>query len=58
MRTGCPRRDLPEEYGYIGTVIYDCGSERGLRAQVLFALQKEAGIAFNGAIASTAWTMT
>jgi len=46
LRTGCPWRDLPEEYGY-WHVIYDRfsrGSERGLWAKVLVALQKQEGI--------------
>ena len=46
LRTGCPWRDLPGEYGF-WHVIYDRfsrGNERGLWAKVLTALQKQAGV--------------
>jgi transposase len=49
LRTGCPWRDLPEEYGF-WHVVYDRfnrGSERGLWARILLALQQKAGIRFN-----------
>jgi transposase len=52
LRTGCPWRDLPEVYGY-WHVIYDRfsrGSDRGLWAKVLVALQEEEGIGFNEVI--------
>jgi transposase len=48
LRTGCPWRDLPEEYGY-WHVVYDRfsrGSERGLWANILMELQKAEGIQF------------
>ncbi|MDR2742352.1 MAG: transposase, partial [Treponema sp.] len=48
LRSGCPRRDLPEEYGY-RHVIYDRfsrGSERGLWAKILMELQKAEGTPF------------
>jgi transposase len=51
LRTGCPWRDLPEEYGY-WHVIYDRfsrGSEGGLWGKILFNLQKE-GIVINEVI--------
>jgi transposase len=51
LRTGCPWRDLPCEYGY-WHVIYDrfsWGSERGLWGKILFSLQEE-GIVFNEVI--------
>jgi transposase len=49
LRTGCPWRDLPVEYGY-WHVIYDRfsrGRERGLWAKILLRLQREEGIVFN-----------
>ena len=49
LRTGCPWRDLPEEYGY-WHVVYDRfnrGGERGLWAKILLELQKKKGIRFN-----------
>jgi transposase len=49
LRTGCPWRDLPEEYGY-WHVVYDRfsrGNERGLWAKILWELKKGAGIKFN-----------
>ncbi|MDR2094852.1 MAG: transposase [Treponema sp.] len=52
LRTGCPWRDLPTEYGY-WQVVYDQfsrGSERGLWAKILLELQKGAGIRFNEVI--------
>ena len=52
LRTGCPWRDLPQAYGY-WHVIYDRfsrGSERGLWAKALVALQKRAGIRFREVI--------
>ena len=52
LRTGCPWRDLPEEYGY-WHVIYDRfnrGSERGLWAKILLVLQKKKEIGFNEVI--------
>ena len=52
LRTGCPWRDLPEEYGY-WHVVYDRfnrGSERGLWAKILLELQKKNGIRFNEVI--------
>ena len=52
LRTGCPWRDLPEEYGY-WHVIYDRfnrGSERGLWAKVLLTLQKQTGLEFEEVI--------
>jgi transposase len=48
LRTGCPWRDLPEEYGY-WHVVYDRfsgGSERGLGGKNLIALQQAEGIKF------------
>ncbi|MDR0628671.1 MAG: transposase [Treponema sp.] len=51
LRTGCPRRDLPAEYGY-GQVIYDRfnrGSGRGLWVKILANLQED-GIVFNEVI--------
>jgi transposase len=52
LRTGCPWRDLPPEYGY-WHVIYDRfsrGSERGLWAKILLSLQAEEGIVYNEVI--------
>jgi transposase len=52
LRTGCPWRDLPGEYGY-WHVVYDRfnrGSERGLWAKILLELQKGAGIRFKEVI--------
>ncbi|MDR0998429.1 MAG: transposase, partial [Treponema sp.] len=52
LRTGCPWRDLPVEYGY-WQVIYDRfsrGSERGLWAKILISLQREEGIEFKEVI--------
>jgi transposase len=52
LRTGCPWRDLPEEYGY-WHVVYDRfsrGSERGLWAKILMELQKVEGIRFSEVI--------
>ena len=52
LRTGCPWRDLPEEFGY-WHLVYDrfsWGSTRGLWAKMLISLQKEAGIVFNEVI--------
>ena len=52
LRTGCPWRDLPEEYGH-WHVIYDRfsrGSERGLWAKVLLTLQTQVGIEFEEVI--------
>ncbi|MDR2245386.1 MAG: transposase [Treponema sp.] len=52
LRTGCPWRDLPEEYGY-WHVIYDrfsWGSKRGLWAKILIRLQEEEGIVFKEVI--------
>jgi len=52
LRTGCPWRDLPEEYGH-WHVIYDRfnrGSERGLWAKVLLTLQKQIGLEFEEVI--------
>jgi transposase len=52
LRTGCPWRDLPGEYGY-WHVIYDrfsWGSKRGLWAKILLSFQEEEGIAFNEVI--------
>jgi transposase len=52
LRTGCPWRDLPEEYGY-WHVVYDRfsrGSERGLWGKILFELQKAEGIRFPEAL--------
>ena len=52
LRTGCPWRDLPKEYGY-WHVVYDRfnrGSRRGLWAQILLVLQKKKGIRFNEVI--------
>ncbi|MDR3115499.1 MAG: transposase [Treponema sp.] len=43
LRTGCPLRDIPAEYGY-RQVIYDRfsrGSEGGLGANILLRLQEE-----------------
>ena len=45
LRTGCPWRDLPEEYGH-WHVVYDRfsrGNARGLWAKVLMVLQTQAG---------------
>ena len=45
LRTGCPWRDLPEEYGH-WHVVYDRfsrGNARGLWAKVLKTLQNRAG---------------
>ena len=52
LRTGCPWRDLPEEYGH-WHVVYDRfsrGNERGLWAKVLTALQNQAGTGFQEVI--------
>jgi transposase len=52
MRTGCPWRDLPDEYGY-WHVIYDRfsrGSKRGLWLKVLAVLQEEEGPVINEVI--------
>jgi transposase len=52
LRTGCPWRDLPEEYGY-WQVVYDRfnrGRERGLWAKILLKLQKRSGIGCNEVI--------
>ena len=52
LRTGCPWRDLPEEYGF-WHVIYDRfsrGNARGLRAKVLTALQARGGTEFREVI--------
>jgi transposase len=52
LRTGCPWRDLPCEYGY-WHVIYDrfsWGSTRGLWAKILLSLQEEEGIEFKEVI--------
>jgi transposase len=52
LRTGCPWRDLPAEYGY-WHVVYDRfnrGSERGLGANILLELQKEREIRFKEVI--------
>jgi transposase len=52
LRTGTPWRDLPEEYGH-WHVVYDRfsrGSERGLWAKVLSALQERKGIGFEEVI--------
>jgi transposase len=61
LRTGCPWRDLPEEYGY-WHVLYDrfsWGSKRGLWAKILLRLQEEEGIVLNEVIIdSTTMTIT
>jgi transposase len=52
LRTGCPWRDLPKEYGY-WHVVYDRfnrGSERGLWAKALLALQEKTDVAINEVI--------
>ena len=52
LRTGCPWRDLPKEFGY-WHVIYDRfsrGSERGLWAKILLTLQIQVGIEFEEVI--------
>jgi transposase len=52
LRTGCPWRDLPAEYGY-WHVIYDrfaWGSKRGLWLKILAVLQDEEGIVVNKVI--------
>jgi transposase len=52
LRTGCPWRDLPEEYGH-WHVVYDRfsrGNERGLRAKVPMTLQNRAGTEFQEVI--------
>jgi transposase len=52
LRTGCPWRDLPEGYGR-WHVVYDRfsrGSERGLWAKVLLALQKQTWVGFQEVI--------
>jgi transposase len=52
LRTGCPWRDLPTEYGY-WQVVYDRfsrGSERGLWAKIVLELPKGTGIRFNKVI--------
>ena len=52
LRTGCPWRDLPEEYGF-WHVIYDRfsrGNERGLWVKVLAALQNQVGTEFREVI--------
>jgi transposase len=47
-RTGCPWRDLPEEYGYRHVVCdrFSRGSGRELWGKILFELQKAEGIWF------------
>jgi transposase len=52
LRTGCPWRDLPPEYGY-RHVVYDRfsrGSKRGLWAKILSSLQEEERLEFNEVI--------
>jgi transposase len=52
LRTGCPWRDLPEEYG-CRHVVYDRfsrGNERGLWAKILMELQKAEGVQFSEVI--------
>ena len=52
LRTGCPWRDIPQEYGY-RHVIYDRfnrGSERGLWAKILLELPTKNGIGLNEVI--------
>jgi transposase len=52
LRTGCPWRDLPEEFGYWHLVYerFAWGSERGLWAKILLSLQQEEGIEFKEVI--------
>ena len=52
LRTGCSWRDLPTEYGdwYVVYDRFSRGSERGLWAQVLLALQQEATRGFEAVI--------
>jgi transposase len=56
LRTGCPWRDLPEEYGHWHVIYYrfSRGSERGLWAEVLLTLQKHAGLEFEEIIIDSA----
>ncbi|MDR2070001.1 MAG: transposase [Treponema sp.] len=42
LRTGCPWRDLPEEYGF-WHVVYE-RSKRGLWGKILIMLQEEEGV--------------
>jgi transposase len=49
LRTGCPWRDLPAEYGF-WHVIYDRfarGSERGLWGKILLELQRKKKFVLN-----------
>jgi transposase len=48
LRTGCPWREVPLEYGYwhVGYDRFSRGSERGLWAKILLELQKAEGIRF------------
>ena len=52
LRTGCPWRDLPEEYGYWHVVFdrFSRGTERGLWARVLMSLQNQAVTGFEEVI--------
>jgi transposase len=52
LRTSCPWRDLPPEYGYWHTIYdrFSRGNKRELWAKMLLSLQKEKGITFNEVI--------
>ena len=52
LRTGCPLRDVPEEYGYWHGVYdrFNRGRERGLWAKILLELHKKNGIRFKEVI--------